>query len=92
MGPTSGKWTRQVDAPVDVTDCESWAICSDGASLGWTAIRPCASCVAAVITKRSGPARDIGNLGVVRAQLVTADEFERLLLLVRIGRRATSTS
>jgi hypothetical protein len=87
----SGRGKRR--AVPDIQDCADFALCTAGAELGWTAIDPCSGCVAtAMRTPKCEPA----NPGVSRpadpARLVTADEFEELLSLVRRARASEGTS
>lgn len=91
MGPTSGKPTGR-RAGLPGIGCESWAICSDLALLGWTAIDPCASCVGTAIGRLAGHVPDTENPGADPARLVTGDELDALLSQARRALPGGSTS
>lgn len=74
------------------TPCESLALCQDAVRIGWTAIDPCASCVATAITPSYGHANQDGNRDASPAALVTGDALERLLTQECGGIRDSSTS
>lgn len=86
-----GRTTRKPATP-DAAECDGFAMCAAGSELGWTAINPCSGCVAIATDQTSERVSPGESRSADVAQLVTADEFDALLLQVRLARGNGPTS